>query len=79
MRLYFSTKSAYLQPTDDTYICSAHFTKEDFRWTPVRKCLKNTAVPSVFEWSTASEPRRKIVKHESQKYIFLLIFFNTLI
>ncbi|XP_041081618.1 zinc finger protein 629-like [Polyodon spathula] len=31
-----------------TYVCSAHFRPEDYKWTPVRKSLRADAVPRVF-------------------------------
>ncbi|MGH0156863.1 UNVERIFIED_CONTAM: hypothetical protein FKN15_031839 [Acipenser sinensis] len=31
-----------------TYVCSAHFKPEDYKWTPVRKSLKADAVPRIF-------------------------------
>ncbi|KAJ8299598.1 hypothetical protein KUTeg_023658 [Tegillarca granosa] len=50
--------------SDETVVCSKHFRSEDFKWTPVRKTLKPEAVPSIFNWSKVTEPRRKIIKHE---------------
>jgi len=50
-----------LQITSKTVVCSAHFTAEDyssavFNITPR---LKPTAVPSVFQWSTATRKRKR--------------------
>ena len=48
-----------LQVTDSTCVCSDHFLKEDYNWTPVRKVLKPTAVPSVFDWSKQPNARSR--------------------
>lgn len=40
-------------------VCSRHFKKEDYRWTPNRKCLKSDAVPSVFEWRQEAQKRKE--------------------
>ncbi|KAK3107108.1 hypothetical protein FSP39_007303 [Pinctada imbricata] len=52
--------------SDQTVVCSRHFKKEDFRWTPVRKTLQKDSVPSVFNWKEdhALKSRREIFKHE---------------
>ncbi|XP_060587731.1 THAP domain-containing protein 2-like [Ruditapes philippinarum] len=42
-----------------TVVCSKHFKQEDYTWTPVRKCLKQTAVPTVFDWRNERPSRRK--------------------
>lgn len=44
-------------------MCSLHFTKEDFKWTPVRKTLTADAVPTVFSWTRDFTPRRALFKH----------------
>lgn len=36
--------------------------KEDFKWTPVRKTLRPSSVPSLFNWSKESTQRRQIIK-----------------
>ncbi|VDI22895.1 Hypothetical predicted protein [Mytilus galloprovincialis] len=46
-----------------TFVCSLHFTKEDFKWTPVRQTLKADAVPTVFSWKRDFTPRRPLFKH----------------
>lgn len=49
----------FLQVTQSTYVCSAHFQSGDFKWTPNRKCLKPFSVPSVFSWTNdENEPRK---------------------
>ncbi|XP_052799098.1 uncharacterized protein LOC128230695 [Mya arenaria] len=50
--------------TKMTVVCSKHFKQEDYRaWTPVRKCLKPTSVPSVFDWSS-DKPKRRALKRK---------------
>lgn len=44
-------------------MCSLHFIREDFKWTPVRKTLKSDAVPTVFSWTRDFTPRRELFKH----------------
>ncbi|CAC5421320.1 unnamed protein product [Mytilus coruscus] len=46
-----------------TFVCSLHFIREDFKWTPVRKTLKADAVPTVFSWTRDFTPRRELFKH----------------
>ncbi|CAC5423780.1 unnamed protein product [Mytilus coruscus] len=46
-----------------TFVCSLHFIREDFKWTPVRKTLKADAVPTVFSWTRDYTPRRELFKH----------------
>ena len=46
--------------TSSTVVCSKHFKKDDYKWTPVNKTLKKDAVPSVFDWSEEKNPRRMI-------------------
>ena len=41
---------AYDSVTNACHVCSDHFLVEDYKWTHVRKLLKHTAVPSVFNW-----------------------------
>ncbi|XP_060569442.1 uncharacterized protein LOC132727870 [Ruditapes philippinarum] len=54
----------YFKINRTTVVCSKHFTREDYRsWTPVRKCLKKTAVPSVFDWSS-NRPARRTLKRK---------------
>nr|XP_011426981.2 THAP domain-containing protein 6-like [Crassostrea gigas] len=46
----------------EAVVCSRHFKKEDFKWTPVRKTLRPSSVPSLFNWSKESTQRRQIIK-----------------
>ena len=51
----------YLQINKKTVVCSKHFKPDDYR--PLhfaRKCLKPTAVPSLFDWSNVKPPRRAL-------------------
>ena len=52
------------QISKETVVCSRHFKKEDFKFTPVRKTLINTSVPSVFEWGNAVTARRELIRSE---------------
>ena len=53
-----------LQISDQTVVCSRHFKKENFKWTPVRKTLHKDVVPSIFNWKQDAVARREIFKHE---------------
>lgn len=44
-------------------MCSRHFKNTDFKWTPLRKTLKPGSVPSIFNWTDETTPRRDIFKH----------------
>ncbi|CAC5395490.1 unnamed protein product [Mytilus coruscus] len=46
-----------------TFVCSLHFIREDFKWTPVTKTLKADAVPTVFSRTRDFTPRRELFKH----------------
>jgi hypothetical protein len=53
-----------LQIGSQTVVCSRHFKKDDFKWTPVRKTLKKESIPSLFVWnSNEKSARREIFKH----------------
>lgn len=41
-------------------MCSKHFKPDDFKWTPNRKTLKKGTVPSVFDWTAETTPRRTL-------------------
>ncbi|CAC5377045.1 unnamed protein product [Mytilus coruscus] len=49
----------------NTVVCSKHFKKEDYRWTPNRKCLKPEAVPSVFDWKLNESSRKAPTPRQS--------------
>ncbi|CAG2223584.1 unnamed protein product [Mytilus edulis] len=49
----------------NTVVCSKHFKKEDYRWTPNRKCLKPEAVPSVFDWKLNESSRKAPTSRQS--------------
>ncbi|XP_046334582.1 THAP domain-containing protein 11-like [Haliotis rufescens] len=44
--------------TKKTTVCSNHFLNEDYKYTPVRRTLKQGIVPSLFPWSSAKKPRK---------------------
>ncbi|XP_078318707.1 uncharacterized protein LOC144620793 [Crassostrea virginica] len=50
--------------SEHTVVCSRHFKTSDYKWTPVRKTLKPGSVPSVFNWTIVTTPRRDIPKHQ---------------
>lgn len=52
----------FLQITSTTVVCSLHFKREDFKWTPVRKTLLPESIPSIFPWTKEAAPRRIIAK-----------------
>ena len=51
--------------TSKTRVCSKHFKDEDFNApdNAGRRLLKKGTVPTVFSWATASNNRRKIIRH----------------
>ncbi|VDI67622.1 Hypothetical predicted protein [Mytilus galloprovincialis] len=49
----------------NTVVCSKHFKKEDYRWTPNRKCLKPEAVPSLFDWKLNESSRKAPTSRQS--------------
>ena len=61
----------FFQITKRTYVCSAHFKEEDFKFTLTGiKLLKRGSVPSVFQWSKAVKERKprtvKVASNEEQ-------------
>lgn len=60
---YNISSQFFLSNLDLKRSCSSrHFKKENFKWTPMRKTLRPSSVPSLFNWSKESTQRRQIIK-----------------
>ena len=51
----------------ETRLCSEHFTRDDFKDTQVRKCLKPNVVPSVFKHSADDDQEDRLHTSKHQK------------
>ncbi|XP_033725845.1 THAP domain-containing protein 10-like [Pecten maximus] len=54
----------------ETRVCSVHFNADSYHPTTaihVRKRLRGSAVPSVFQWTVQKPVRRKLPSHEKSK------------
>ncbi|XP_067654388.1 THAP domain-containing protein 1-like [Haliotis asinina] len=45
--------------TRKSVVCSKHFRPEDYKYTPVRRTLKQGSVPSIFPWTLENMKSRK--------------------
>ena len=65
----------FFQITDSTTVCKAHFKDEDFKWSPVRRTLKPSAVPSIFSWKDEPNPRSgKATKRSAEECVFIYLY-----
>ena len=55
----------FLQITNAALVCSAHLSKDDFKWSAVWKTLKVEVLLHIFNWGSNQPKRRKLPKKRS--------------